>query len=149
MISRKLIFIRQSFQNRLAVIDFIAAMADKAGMLHDQQKFIATVLDREADISTSIGYGIAIPHGKTDAVKEAFIAYVNVKEAFEWDNITKDRVKAIFLIGVPEKHTNKLHLKAISEISKKLINNSFREELFRCQTEKEAFKLLNSINKKL
>lgn len=146
MIRKNLIFVGQSFQNRDSVIDFITMMADKAGVLNDQKEFIKTVLNREIKISTSIGYGIAIPHGKTDAVKYPFISYVNLKEAFKWDNTTKDFVKAVFLIGVPAKNTDKLHLKVISEISKKLINDSFRKKLLNCKTSENAFELLNSIN---
>ena len=66
--------------------------------------------------------------------------------AFEWDAETKDQVQVIFLIGVPEKNTDKLHLKAISEVSKKLINDEFREKLVACQNNREAFELLDSIN---
>lgn len=147
MIRQNLIFINQPFRNRSEVISFIASKADEAGLLTDQHEFIKTVLRRESEISTSIGYAIAIPHGKTDAVKEAFIAYATVKKPFEWDSDTKDHVKAIFLIGVPKKNTDKLHLKAISEVSKKLINDEFRKKLFDCETNKDAFSLLNSINR--
>ena len=76
----------------------------------------------------------------------SFIAQQEVAKAFEWDSVTKDLVKGVFLIGVPEKNTDRLHLKAISEISKKLINDEFRTQLFLCTQGKEAFELLDAIN---
>ncbi len=149
MIRRNMVFIEQPFKSRAAVIDFIATAAENAGMLNSKDKFIEAVFRREEEISTSIGHGIAIPHGKTNEVKEAFISYVGLKESFEWDADTKDQVKAVFLIGVPKENANKIHLKIISEVSKKLVNDEFRKKLFACQTAKEAFELLDVINKEI
>ena len=146
MVREDMVFAGQNLVSREEVIGFIASAAQKAGLLSNKADFIAAVFRREQEISTSIGHGIAIPHGKTEAVREAFISYVGVAEAFEWDPVTKDLVKGVFLIGVPEKNTDKIHLKAISEISKKLINDEFRTQLFLCTQGKEAFELLDAIN---
>ena len=146
MIREDLVFVKQPMQSRKAVIEFIAAAAIKAGVLKDAAVFCDAVFRRENEISTSIGHSIAIPHVKTDAVHEADNAEGSTATAFEWDAETKDQVQVIFLIGVPEKNTDKLHLKAISEVSKKLINDEFREKLVACQNNREAFELLDSIN---
>ena len=98
MIREDLVFVKQPLQSRKAVIEFIAAAAIKAGVLKDAAVFCDAVFRRENEISTSIGHGIAIPHGKTDAVHEAFIAYVSTATAFEWDAETKDQVQVI-LVG--------------------------------------------------
>lgn len=146
MVREDMVFAGQNLVSREEVIGFIASAAEQAGLLSNKAEFIAAVFRREQEISTSIGHSIAIPHGKTDAVREAFISYVGLAKAFEWDSVTKDLVKGVFLIGVPEKNTDRLHLKAISEISKKLINDEFRTQLFLCTQGKEAFELLDAIN---
>lgn len=149
MIRKDLIFVGQALEGRDDVIRFIADKAKSVDVLNNTEKFMEAVLSREKEISTSIGYNIAIPHGKTDAVKTPFIAYVNVNKVFIWDEKNHDAVKGIFLIGVPSENTNKLHLKAISEISKKLIDSSFRNELLNCKTNEAAYNLLHSIDQKI
>ena len=104
---------------------------------------------REAEISTAVGYGIAIPHGKTDAVKEAFIAYVGLNQSFEWDAETKDQVDTVFLIGVPKANTEVLHLKAIAAISKNLMREEFRNKLKACTSSEAAYELLDEINREI
>lgn len=146
MIRKDLVFVHQELNCSADVITFVTKAADRAGLLNNPAEFMKAVFRRETEISTSIGYEIAIPHGKTDAVKEAFIAYIGLAKPFEWDSTTKDLIRMVFLIGVPEKNTDRLHLKAISEVSKKLINEDFRETLLKCQSNEEAFILLDSIN---
>lgn len=147
MIRKNLVFVKQDLNSREDAINFIADVTEKEGLLSNKSDFITAVFKRESEISTSIGNGIAIPHGKTDAVKDIFVSYVGIKKPFEWDGSTKDKIKGIFLIGVPEKKASTLHLKAISEISKKLINDKFREDLFNCKSDNDAFNLLNTINR--
>lgn len=146
MIRKDLVFVHQELNCSADVITFVTEAANRAGLLNDPEEFTKAVFRRETEISTSIGYEIAIPHGKTDAVKEAFIAYIGLSKPFEWDRTTKDLIRMVFLIGVPEKNTDRLHLKAISEVSKKLINEDFREKLITCQSNEDAFILLDSIN---
>ena len=146
MVRKELVFAKESLKSRDEVFNFIADAADKAGLLNDKKEYIAALYRREEEISTSIGHGIAIPHGKTDAVKEAFIAFVSVDKTFVWDESTGDEIEGIFMIGVPASGTETLHLKAIAAISKKLINDEFRAKLFGCKTGDEAYSLLHEID---
>lgn len=146
MIRKEMVFIGENLTSRESVIRFIAHAAKGNGFVSDEQAFANAVFERERQVATSVGHFIAIPHGKCDAVKEPFVAYVRVREAFEWDEETKDLVQSIFLIGVPQSDTGKTHLRYISQVSKKLINDEFREALFACETAQEAFEKLDSIN---
>lgn len=149
MVRKDLIFTCRSLSNRNETIDYIAAAADKAGLLIDAEKFKAAVYRREAEVSTSIGYGIAIPHGKTDAVKEAFIAFLSPQQPFIWEETLNDEIKGVFMIGVPASGTEMLHLKAISAISKKLLDDNFRTALLNAKTDEDAFNLLSDIDKSI
>ena len=93
MVRKELVFAKESLKSRDEVFEFIAEAADKAGLLNDKKDYVAALYRREAEISTSIGHGIAIPHGKTDAVKEAFIAFVSVDKTFVWDESTGDSIE--------------------------------------------------------
>lgn len=149
MIREPLIFAKEALKNKEDVIRQIAGAAKEEGVLRDPEDFMEAVLQREEEVSTSIGYGIAIPHGKTDAVKEPFISFMSFKTPFIWDQETGDEVKAAFLIGVPETNTEMLHLKAIAAISKRLLDDDFREELYACRSPREAYALLSEIDQSI
>lgn len=149
MIREPLIFAKEALKNKEDVIRQIAGAAKEEGVLRDPEEFMEAVLQREEEVSTSIGYGIAIPHGKTDAVKEPFISFMSFKTPFIWDQETGDEVKAAFLIGVPETNTEMLHLKAIAAISKKLLDDDFRENLYACRSQREAYALLSEIDQSI
>lgn len=149
MVRKDLIFACRNLSSRSETIDYIAAAADKAGLLLDAAEFKAAVYRREAEVSTSIGYGIAIPHGKTDAVKEAFIAFLSPQKPFIWEKTMNDEIKGVFMIGVPASGTEMLHLKAISAISKKLLDDEFRTALLNAKTDEAAFSLLSDIDKSI
>lgn len=149
MIREPLIFAKEALKNKEDVIRQIAGAAKEEGVLRDPEDFMEAVLQREEEVSTSIGYGIAIPHGKTDAVKEPFISFMSFETPFIWDQETGDEVKAAFLIGVPETNTEMLHLKAIAAISKRLLDDDFREELYACRSPREAYALLSEIDQSI
>lgn len=149
MIREPLIFAKEALKNKEDVIRQIAGAAKEEGVLRDPEEFMEAVLQREEEVSTSIGYGIAIPHGKTDAVKEPFISFMSFETPFIWDQETGDEVKAAFLIGVPETNTEMLHLKAIAAISKRLLDDDFREELYACRSPREAYALLSEIDQSI
>lgn len=149
MIREPLIFAKEALKNKEDVIRQIAGAAKEEGVLRDPEDFMEAVLQREEEVSTSIGYGIAIPHGKTDAVKEPFISFMSFETPFIWDQETGDEVKAAFLIGVPETNTEMLHLKAIAAISKKLLDDDFREKLYACRSQREAYALLSEIDQSI
>lgn len=146
MVRKELVLAGTDLDSREAVIDYVANAADGAGLLASKEDFVEAVYRREEEISTAIGHGIAIPHGKTDAVKEAFMAFVSVKKPFYWDENSGDKILGIFLIGVPQSKADTLHLKAIAAISKKLVNDDFRSELFACRDSEEAYRLLDEID---
>lgn len=149
MIRESLTFAKRPFSSKDEVIAFITDCAAKEGLITDRETFMQAVYRREEEISTSIGYGLAIPHGKTDAVKEAFVSFISVEKAFIWDDKMNDDVEAIFLIGVPQSNAETVHLKTIAAISKKLMNETFREELYACQTDHEAYEMICDMNQNI
>lgn len=149
MIRESLIRVKQDWKSKDEIIRAIVTAAEADGLLTSASAFAEAVYRREEEISTSIGYGIAIPHGKTDAVKEAFIAFVSLKEPIRWDAEGTDDVEAVFLIGVPKTNTEMLHLKAIAAISKKLMSETFRKRLDACTENHEAFAMLDEIDRSI
>ena len=146
MIRKDLIFVGETLNSRDEVINFIIEEAEKLGLVKDKEVLYQVVMQREAEISTSVGHQIAIPHGKSETVTQPFVAYVYVRQPFVWDDATGDEVKGIFLISVPKKDAEITHLQYIAKVSKKLIHDEFRKRLFGCETRDEAFSLLSLLN---
>lgn len=142
----QLIFLDAAFNDKKQIIQHIATKAKEIGYINDEELFIQAVIKRENEVPTAIGYDIAIPHGKTDSIVQPFIAFCRTATKFKWTEGYDDEVQLVFQIGVPETGNEKLHLKFISEVSKKLLDEEFRNQLKTIQEKETIYKLLNSIN---
>lgn len=148
MINKNLVFLDEDVLNASEAIDFLVESVANEGLIGNKLDFKKSVWERENDMSTSVGYGIAMPHGKDDSVDSAFVAYLRPKSPFIWDLNTKDQVNSIFLIGVPGTGGEMDHLKIISSISKSLIHESFRQELLNASNVNDCFKILKEVEEK-
>ncbi|AOF48638.1 MAG: fructose PTS transporter subunit IIA [Tetragenococcus koreensis] len=145
VISEDLIFLDQEVTSQDEVLQIIVNNAQTNGYVTDKDKLYEAVKKREQEVPTAIGYSIAIPHGKTDAVSYPFISFLRTTEEIKWTEENEERVRLIFLIGVPNESENNLHLKFISQLSKKLLDQEFRTKLMAQTSSNGAFKQLNSI----
>lgn len=145
VISEDLIFLDQEVAGQDEALQIIVNNAQINGYVIDKDKLYEAVKKREREIPTAIGYSIAIPHGKTDAVAYPFISFLRTTEEIKWTEENDEKVRLIFLIGVPNKSENNLHLKFISQLSKKLLDQEFRKKLMAQKSSNGAFEQLNSI----
>lgn len=115
------------------VIDELIDILYKDGKITDKEEFKKAVLKREEEFSTGIGMGIAIPHGKSAAVKEASIVFGKSEKGIDFNSMDGEPAHLFFLIAVPEE-SNDVHLKALSEISRRLMHEEVREKLYKAQS---------------
>lgn len=127
------------------VIDELIAKFDEEGILSSKQEFKQAILNREAESSTGLGMNIAIPHGKSNAVKRPAVAFGIKRNGVDWQSLDGSDAKIIFMIAVPEKAAGDAHLKILQMLSRKLMDDNFREELLKATSKKEAFQLLELI----
>lgn len=121
------------------VIDELIEMLVSDGKVSDSDVFKKAVLKREEEFSTGIGMGIAIPHGKSSVVKEASIAFGKSSNGIDYESVDDKPAYLFFLIAVPE-NSNDIHLKALSEISRKLMHPEVREQLNHAQSFEDFIK---------
>ena len=93
------------------VIEELANVLEKTGKLHDRQTFIKAIFAREAQSTTGIGEGIAIPHAKTKAVRMPAVVFGRSKEGIDYDALDGKRSHLFFMIAAPEGADN-THLEA-------------------------------------
>ncbi|MBM7689076.1 fructose-specific phosphotransferase system IIA component [Enterococcus ureilyticus] len=146
VIKKDMILLQTKFQMKDEVLHALVQKAGEAGLISDETLFLNAVLNREAEVPTAIGYQIAIPHGKSEVVKTPFIGFLQTEEEFIWTKGHEEQVKLVFLIGIPAENENNIHLKFISQLSKKLLDEEFRNQLIEEKNQEKVFKLLRSIN---
>ena len=142
IISPSLIRLDLTLNDKNDVIEAIAQSAFDNGYLSDLNDFVRAVKAREKNASTAVGYHVAMPHGKSDTVLHPFIAFARMAVPFLWDG--KEEVTLIFMIGVPETE-NRLHLKFISQLSKALLDDDYRNSLLKLNDITEVAKQLDTI----
>ena len=86
------------------------------------------VLERENIMSTGVGKGLAIPHGKSKHLSQTYAAFGKLEEPVEYNAIDEEPVHILFLLVGPESQ-NSIHIKMLSRISRLLNSSAFREKL--------------------
>lgn len=124
-----------------AMVDALA----ESGCITDKSAYLEAVMNREKTGSTGIGFGVAIPHGKSAGVSKPGLAFAKLAKQTDWDSLDGEPVSAVFMIAVPEAAAGNEHLQILIAISRKLIDEDFRNKLFAVQNSEELIGLLQTI----
>ncbi|NDL67358.1 PTS sugar transporter subunit IIA [Anaerotalea alkaliphila] len=141
LINENLVVLGLEASSKEDVLTKMASIAAQQGKVNDVQGYTTAVLHRESEYSTAVGFGVAIPHGKTDAVTEPFLMFASV-EPIDWAALDGGLVDLVFLIGVPEKEAGSTHLKILAALSRKLMKSDFRDGLRAVKTPQDLLQLL-------
>jgi fructose-specific PTS system IIA-like component len=114
------------------------------GRTDDPRAVEEAVWAREAKGVTALGFGFAIPHGQTDAVRGPSIAVATFKAPVDWG--APDPVRAAIMLTVPESDADKTHLKLLAKLARRLMHEPFRESLL---TAKQAAEVVSILEKEL
>jgi len=112
------------------------------------EKVRQVVLEREKIMSTGIGNGFAIPHGKTDGVKEIVAVFGKLKEPIEFNSVDGKPVNLIFLMVGREDAVGE-HIKMLSRISRIMNNEEVHKKLLQAETAKEILEIFEQEEKNL
>ncbi|HDR7891163.1 TPA: PTS fructose transporter subunit IIABC [Bacillus toyonensis] len=132
-------------ETRDDIIDEMIQKLKHVGALHSVTEFKQAIMNREQESTTGIGINIAIPHGKSDAVRKPSVVFGIKQSGVDWKSLDGTEAKLIFMIAVPKENEGNQHLKILQMLSRKLMNDSYRERLLSVQTKEEAYKLLGEI----
>ncbi len=127
------------------VMDELIGKLDANGLLTSAQELKQKIVEREQESTTGIGMNIAIPHGKSKAVKRPSVVFGMKPDGVDWNSMDGTAAKLIFLIAVPEQAEGNAHLKILQMLSRKLMDENYREQLLQVQTKEEAYKLLQQV----
>ncbi|MEF1226845.1 PTS 2-O-a-mannosyl-D-glycerate transporter subunit IIABC [Vibrio fortis] len=145
--NKSLVNLQTTFSSRVEAINALAEQLDQQGKLHDKQQYLDAVFAREAQGPTALGEGLAVPHGKTDAVKEAGFAVATLKQDMKWKGLDEDEdVNLIFLIAIPNAEAGSTHMHLLTELTTTLVDDDVREAVLKATTAEEIFALLDGEN---
>lgn len=115
------------------IIDELLALLDRAGQVHDLQAARRSVIEREKKLSTGLGRGIAVPHGKTTGVERLVGAFGIHREGVWFDAADGHPCTLFFMILSPVTVSGP-HVKALADIAKHLRKAANREQLMKAET---------------
>ena len=134
-------------KDKEAVITELVDLLNANGLLLDRDVALDAVLTRERTRSTGTGAGIAIPHGKCNAVKELVMAIGIAHEPIEFESVDGKPVTILILLVSPADQTGP-HIQALASISRLMLNEEFKQKLEQAASADEVYKLLDDTENK-
>ncbi|MEI4282397.1 fructose-specific PTS transporter subunit EIIC [Tetragenococcus halophilus] len=132
LIKEAMIMDLQATEKKAAIDEMVQKLYD-VGRITDIDQFKDGILAREEQTSTGLGDGIAMPHAKNDAVKEATVLFAKSKQGVDYEALDGQPTYLFFMIAAPE-GADDTHLQALAALSRQLVNQDFVEELNNAQT---------------
>lgn len=129
--------------DKKATLDMAVELMAKSGKLMDVEQYRAQVYAREEESTTGIGEGIAIPHGKCDAVKTPGLAAMVIKNGVDYDSLDGEPVTLLFLIAAPNTKDN-VHLDVLSKLSVMLMDENFITSLRNAKSVEEFLQIIDA-----
>jgi len=121
-----------------AVITELIDLLDATGALKDRDTALQAVLRREAERTTGIGYGLAIPHGKSDGCKSLVMAAGKPREPVDFESLDGRPVTFVVLLVSPPDQTGP-HIQALARISRLMNMEDFRKAVAAAKTAEELY----------
>ena len=131
----------QATTKEAAIDEMINSLVDN-GVVTDFDVFKSGIMAREAQTSTGLGDGIAMPHSKNAAVKEATVLFAKSNKGVDYESLDGQPTDLFFMIAAPE-GANDIHLAALAELSKYLMQDGFADRLRQVTSADEVIEAFN------
>lgn len=146
LLKREGISLNPDVKDKSGAIDFLVDLMDKSGRLSDKEEYKKGVLEREAQGTTGIGEGVAIPHSKNKAVKEAGLSAMVIKNGLDFESLDAQPAYLFFMIAAPDGENN-VHLEVLSRLSTLLMDEKFRQDLIDSKDKDEFIAMIDKAEK--
>ena len=137
ILNSDVIAVNMEAENKEDALKRVIDLAANSKKILDIAKVSETINEREKLISTGVGKGFAIPHGKTDAISDIVAAFAITKNPIDFDSIDGEPVRFIFLLVGKETLLN-THIKLLSRISRLMNKDEFRDKLLEAKSPDEV-----------
>ncbi len=109
----------------------------------DSDNIIKCVLDRESQSTTGFGKNLAIPHSQIEGLQRAVVIITRYKNPVNWESMDGEDVVQSFMILVPKNDEDNSHLKILSQLARKMMNEDFVQFMKNCEDKHEVYNYIN------
>lgn len=146
-IKKPAIKLKMKSTSKREALEELVDLLCSAYKLKNREEILEAIIRREEKQSTGIGMGLAVPHAKTPAVKELYVASGLSVEGIDFDSVDGDPAR-IFFILVSPKDISGPHIKALAGISRLVKHEEFRRDLLECSEVKEYLDVVKEAESK-
>ncbi|WP_290771545.1 fructose-specific PTS transporter subunit EIIC [Anaerofustis sp.] len=146
LLKKEGIALNPDVKNKSDAINFLVDLMDNSGNLSDKEEYKKGVLEREAQGTTGIGEGVAIPHSKNKAVIKAGLSAMVIKDGLNFESLDGNDAYLFFMIAAPDTDAN-VHLEVLSRLSTLLMDEDFRNNLIHAKNKDEFLNMIDKAEK--
>lgn len=144
ILAKKSIAVSLDVSEKQELLDKMMELAMHSGNIIDKEEAKKEIFERERIMSTGVGKGIALPHAKTNSVKDTVAALAILKAPIDYEALDSEPVNIVMLLIGRENNVGN-HLRLLSKISRFMNNDSFRSRLAESKTPEEVVGLFNEV----
>lgn len=145
LLSNDSIMLGASPSSKQEAIDLLVDLQVKGGKIADKEAYKKGIEAREAQGSTAVGEGIAIPHAKSEAVKAPSLAAITVPDGVDYEALDDEPSNLLFMIAAP--NDGDVHLEVLSRLMTILMDEDFRAKLLAAKDKKAFLKVIDDMEK--
>ncbi|MCF1602544.1 PTS sugar transporter subunit IIA [Tetragenococcus halophilus] len=141
IIDENTIFLNKEFVSKEEALKDIAETAIALQIVDSYAEILQALLQREEMVPTAVGKGVAIPHCKSEVVKDSKVFLYRLSNEIKWDE--EEKVTLIFAIITNDQNSD--HLSILAKLSRNLLKESFLTKIKNASSTKEVYELINNI----
>lgn len=125
------------------VLQTASRWAAEAEIIADAALFLKGLWDREAEFSTGVGDGIAIPHCRLESIRQPSVFFAHLEQPIRWSS--EEEVDLILVLAVPQSNAENTHIRLLSQLARKLVDEVFVSQLRELDQPLAVYALFNDI----
>lgn len=129
LIEDNYIFLNEDYKSKQELLSFIAAKAEELNICDTKEGLLEDLLAREAEFSTGLQDGFAIPHARSSHVKKVSVFFIRNKSVLDWETLDDSEVHYLFALLVPKENEGNIHLQMISKLATYLLEDDFKDKI--------------------
>lgn len=129
LIEDNYIFLKEDYKSKQELLSFIAAKAEELNICDTKEGLLEDLLAREAEFSTGLQDGFAIPHARSSHVKKVSVFFIRNKSVLDWETLDDSEVHYLFALLVPKENEGNIHLQMISKLATCLLEDDFKDKI--------------------
>jgi phosphoenolpyruvate-protein phosphotransferase len=144
VIAGELICLDSTSRTRSEAIKELCDLLELSGRVQDSHALEEVIWQREEVSATDLGFGFAIPHGKSPCVQAGSVAFLRPRRPIPWGSANGQPVQAVLLIAIPDGGREQAHLRLIARLARQLMHDDFRKTLLQAKDAETALAVIRA-----